>query len=173
MTRVQRAASATEKKKRAGAAERSSRSQLVHDVENTWCALSSAMAFFQSLSAEARGLTLSDLHAVDVLAREGTICAGELADECGLTRGAITGMLNRLERAGVARRTRDEGDARRLNVSAVADPSGCDCRLPAAFRRLINSFSDTELRAIQRFLDESAATLRTEASALRESKPKG
>lgn len=126
------------------------------------------MALFQSLAAGQRGLTLSDLHAVDVLAREGSVCAGELADECGLTKGAVTGMLNRLERAGVARRTRDEGDARRLVISAVADPSGCDCRAPEAFRDVVESFRDQDLQSIRRFLIESARALRSEAASMQD-----
>lgn len=155
------------KKRPATTAPRSSRAQLVCAVETQWCELSSAMALFQSRSAAKRGLTLSDLQAVDILARETTVCATELAEECGLTRGAITGMLDRLERAGVARRTKDASDARRLVISAVADPSGCDCRVPHAFREVVESFDEDDLQSIRQFLDESARALRREAGTLR------
>lgn len=44
----------------------------------------------------------------------------------------------------------------------------CDCRVPAGFRDLAASFSATELRAIARFLDEAARTLRDQAARLRD-----
>jgi DNA-binding Lrp family transcriptional regulator len=135
-------------------------------VEEQWCGFSSAMALFQTRSAAQRGLTLSDLQAVDILAREGTVCASELADECGLTRGAITGMLTRLERAGVARCDRDEADARRLVIRAVEERPGSGCCLPHAFRTVAAAFTDAELETIRRFLAESADPLRREAEAL-------
>lgn len=140
----------------------------MRDLEAQWCALSSAMALFQARSAADRGLTLGDLQAVDILAREGTVCASELARECGLTPGAITGMLNRLERAGVARRARDKGDLRRLAIRAVEERPGCDCRVPRAFRRVAASFDEVDLRSIRKFLHESAQALRREAEAMRE-----
>lgn len=147
----------------------SGRAALIGDVESQWCELSSAMALFHTRSAARRGLTLSDLQAVDILEREETVCASELADRCGLTRGAITGMLNRLERAGVARRVRDDGDGRRLLIQAVDDPSGCDCRVPEAFRDVAASFSDKDLRSIRKFLDDSSRALRDEADVLQRS----
>ncbi len=158
------------KKKAPARPAASARKRLIRDVENQWCALSSAMALFQTRSAAQRGLTLSDLQAVDILAREDTVCASELADECGLTRGAITGMLNRLERAGVARRDTDAGDARRLVIRAVNDPSGCDCRVPGAFREVARSFAEKDLKTIREFLSESAAALRRDAESLQQNK---
>lgn len=142
------------------------RTQLLHDVEELWCALSAAVALFQSRSASQRGLTLTDLQAIDVLAREGGVCASDLAEECGLTPGAITGMLNRLERAGVARRFRDEADARRLVIRAVEEQPGRQCRIPQAFARVAGSFSDADLRSIRRFLSESAQAIRREAETI-------
>jgi DNA-binding MarR family transcriptional regulator len=142
------------------------RTQLLNDVEELWCALSAAVALFQSRSAAKRGLTMSDLQAIDVLAHEGDVCASDLAEECGLTPGAITGMLNRLERAGVARRFRDEADARRLVIRAVEEQPGKQCRIPQAFAKVAASFSDADLRSIRRFLSESAQAIRREAETI-------
>ncbi|MGE0462548.1 MAG: MarR family winged helix-turn-helix transcriptional regulator [Vicinamibacterales bacterium] len=141
-----------------------SRSTLIRDVEAQWCALSAAMALFQTRSAAERGLTLTDLQAVDLLEREGGVCAGRLAEQCGLTPGAITGMLNRLERAGVARRTRNSHDARRLVIRTVKDRPCRECRVPQAFRQVAASFDDDSLRAIRRFLSASAEALQRDAA---------
>jgi DNA-binding MarR family transcriptional regulator len=141
---------------------------LIRDLEEMWCALSAAVSLFQRRSAAERGLTLSDLQAIDMLAREHTVCASDLAEECCLTPGAITGMLNRLERAGVARRGRDDNDARRVVVRAVEEQPGKECLAPTSLRQVVASFSDRELASIRRFLRQSADALKREAESLRD-----
>jgi DNA-binding MarR family transcriptional regulator len=165
MPTLTRAATARKTSPRAGAPRRA---RLIRDVETQFCALGSAVSLFHKQSAADRGLTLTDLEAVDILSREGTVCASDLAEQCGLTRGAITGMLDRLERAGVSRRTRDETDGRRLVISAVEEPAGSDCRIPQVFRQVAESFDEDELRIIQHFLKRTAQAIRTEAESMRE-----
>jgi DNA-binding MarR family transcriptional regulator len=65
------------------------------------------------------GLNRTDMHCVDILEREGRLTAGELARASGLTTGAVTAVLDRLERAGYAKRVRDPGDRRRVLVEAT------------------------------------------------------
>ena len=43
----------------------------------------------------------------------------ELAAEAGLTTGAVTAVIDRLERAGYARRVRDDEDRRRVKVEVT------------------------------------------------------
>ncbi len=45
--------------------------------------------------------------------------AGRLATESGLTTGAVTSVVDRLERAGYARRARDQADRRKVNVEVT------------------------------------------------------
>ncbi|WP_031070828.1 MarR family transcriptional regulator [Streptomyces sp. NRRL S-118] len=75
--------------------------------------------------AQRLGLNVTDLTCLGfILEAQGaqeTISAGELAQRAKLTTGAITGVINRLERAGYARRRSDPGDRRRVHV--VADVS--------------------------------------------------
>jgi DNA-binding MarR family transcriptional regulator len=67
------------------------------------------------------GLNRTDLRCLGILYRRGRVTAGELADESGLTPGAITTVLDRLERGGYANRVADPADRRRvLVVSTVA-----------------------------------------------------
>src|SRR5260370_3422781 len=61
-------------------------------------------------------LTVTDMQVLDILESAGPTTAGQLADLTGLTTGAITGMLNRLEEAGLVRRERDPNDGRRVIV---------------------------------------------------------
>jgi DNA-binding MarR family transcriptional regulator len=76
----------------------------------------SATARFDQAVADALGLNRTDMRCLDVLQREGSVTAGRLAEETGLTTGAMTTALDRLEKAGFARRRRDESDRRRVLV---------------------------------------------------------
>lgn len=76
---------------------------------------------FDSAVAEALGLNRTDMRCLDVIQREGPVTAGHLAESTGLTTGAITVALDRLERAGYARRVRDTGDRRRVLVELTPE----------------------------------------------------
>ncbi|WP_327307231.1 MarR family transcriptional regulator [Streptomyces sp. NBC_01298] len=72
-------------------------------------------------SAEAAGLHTSEWYALSLITLEGGLSSGELATRTGLTTGATTRLIDRLERAGYARRAADPGDRRRVIVEPVAD----------------------------------------------------
>jgi DNA-binding MarR family transcriptional regulator len=76
----------------------------------------SATDRFDSAVADALGLNRTDMRCVDSLERSGPLTAGALAEATGLTSGAMTTALDRLERAGFVRRVRDERDRRRILV---------------------------------------------------------
>ncbi len=81
----------------------------------------SATARFDQAVAEALGLNRTDMRCIDVLQRAGPLTAGRLAEETGLSAGAMTTALDRLERAGYARRVRDSGDRRRVMVELTSE----------------------------------------------------
>src|SRR5512133_1418905 len=60
------------------------------------------------------GLNLTD--AIDVIDQHGRITAGDLAKALRLTTGAVTTVVDRLERAGFARRVADPDDRRRVLI---------------------------------------------------------
>lgn len=72
-------------------------------------------------SAEAAGLHTSEWYALSLITLEGSLSSGELATRTGLTTGATTRLIDRLERAGYARRAADPSDRRRVIVEPVAD----------------------------------------------------
>jgi len=67
-------------------------------------------------AAELLGLNRTDHRCLDILERGGPLTAGDLAAASGLTTGAITVALDRLEASGYARRVRDTEDRRRVLV---------------------------------------------------------
>src|SRR3954453_21247200 len=69
---------------------------------------------FDNLAAERLGLNRTDLHCINIIENSGGLTAGELAKEAGLTTGAVTGVVDRLEHAGFARRVSDPPARRRV-----------------------------------------------------------
>jgi DNA-binding MarR family transcriptional regulator len=117
-------------------------------------------------------MTVTDLQVIDLLESAGPATAGQLADLTGLTTGAITGMLNRLEEGGLVRRERDPADGRRVIVRLT---SGKDERsAPAiasmgkAWEELASNYDEEQVAFIVEFLKRSNALSRQELGRLRE-----
>jgi DNA-binding MarR family transcriptional regulator len=68
------------------------------------------------VTADHLGLNRTDTRCLDIIERLDGVSAGRLAAEAGLSTGAVTTVLDRLERAGYARRVPDPGDRRRVLV---------------------------------------------------------
>jgi DNA-binding MarR family transcriptional regulator len=112
---------------------------------------------FDNLAAERLGLNRTDLHCLNIIENSGGLTAGELADEAGLTTGAVTGVIDRLERACYARRVSDPADRRRVKLEvtpkfyARADkiwgPMAADWE-----SRLSRRFTAEELELVTEFL---------------------
>ncbi len=112
---------------------------------------------FDKLAAARLGVSVTDLHCLNIVESRGGVTAGELATESGLTTGAVTAVIDRLDRAGYARRVRDERDRRKVIVEvtpafyaradAIWGPAAADWR-----RTLGERFSDAELATIVAFL---------------------
>jgi DNA-binding MarR family transcriptional regulator len=119
----------------------------------------------------ALGVNRTDMRCVDVIDQEGRLTAGRLASLTGLTTGAITTVLDRLERAGFARRVRDEHDRRRVYVELTDEARARSCEFyePMAelARKLYARYTDEQLEVVLDFLehggklaDEALARLR-------------
>ena len=104
---------------------RRTKSELVDELIRQFRTSGNQDNAFDNLAAERLGITETDLHCLNIIENSGGLTAGELAAESGLTNGAITGVLDRLERAGFARRVPDPSDRRRVNVEVT----------PAFYRR--------------------------------------
>jgi DNA-binding MarR family transcriptional regulator len=71
---------------------------------------------FDDSVAVALGINRTDMRCLDILERAGPLPAGRLAESAGLSTGAMTTALDRLEAAGFARRVHDSTDRRRVLV---------------------------------------------------------
>ena len=132
---------------------------------------------FGQAVADRVGMNPTDLEALDILRRNGPLTAGRLAALTGLTTGAITGLVDRLERRGYARREPDPGDRRRVVVRALTELAEADlgppyAALAEAMDRLADRYSDAELAVVLDFMEragviaaEQIARIRAEAGA--------
>ncbi|WP_030156726.1 MarR family winged helix-turn-helix transcriptional regulator [Glycomyces sp. NRRL B-16210] len=93
-------------------------------------------------TAQAVGMGPTDLYAVGTLSFYGRMTSGELAAKTGLTTGATTRLIDRLEERGLVRRVPDPTDRRRVLVEAVeAEAIELDTVLAPARERLAEVFA--------------------------------
>ena len=107
--------------------------------------------------ARGRRAISSWIRCLNIIENSGGVTAGELAAQAGLTTGAVTGVIDRLERAGYARRMPDSADCRRVKVEVTPEfyrraegiwgPMAADWQSTVAGR-----FSVGELERITEFL---------------------
>lgn len=103
------------------------------------------------------GVNRTDSRCTDIIQRFGRMSSGELAKHCGLTSGAITTVIDRLERAGIARRVRDKKDRRKIFVE-LTDYTNEILALMfepmrSAYASAMKDVSLTELRVISEYLE--------------------
>jgi DNA-binding MarR family transcriptional regulator len=113
---------------------------------------------FDQAVADALSLNRTDMRCLDVLQREGPVTAGRLAQATGLTTGAMTPALDRLERAGYARRLPDTSDRRRVLVEitpqALADAGRFYGEHAALSERLYQRYTEQQLELLLQFVRE-------------------
>lgn len=83
-----------------------------------------AVGLHAMAGAEAAGLQTSEWYALSRISLAGGLTSGELSAGTGLTTGATTRLVDRLERAGYVRRTTDPADRRKVLVEAIPDALG-------------------------------------------------
>lgn len=132
------------------------RQELVREVQATLRGLHAAVDSLSQTVADKLGVNRTDLRCLQMLGQFGPLTAGQLAEASGLTTGALTTVIDRLEKTGVARRVRDEVDRRRVYVTLTPSASQ---QLHSIYRDLlINSaammerYSDEELMLVRDFV---------------------
>jgi DNA-binding MarR family transcriptional regulator len=129
-------------------------------------------ASYEQALADRLGMNVTDLRCLELVIGEPGLSAGRLADEIGLTTGAVTGVLDRLERAGYVERRADPADRRRavIQPTPAADEVRAElARMDETFTSVLGRYSAGEQQAIRSFLDATAAAVDRDADALRAS----
>jgi DNA-binding MarR family transcriptional regulator len=131
---------------------------LLQELENAMRKASSQGAMFAKIVADRAGISAADMDCIDFVNVEGRMTAGRLAELTGLTTGAITGVIDRLEKAGFVRRERDESDRRKVFISVVEEKAAEIGKfyvpMQEAMYRHWSNYTDDELQLLLRFAND-------------------
>ncbi len=133
--------------------------------------LGSRLAQSHQRTADAVGVGVTDLLCLELISANEPVTAGQLAELAQLTPGAVTGVLDRLERGGFIKRDRDPDDRRRLiirldparqrDMARLLDP------VAGALAELTAGMSEADLRLITDFISRLHPAIATELQRLR------
>jgi DNA-binding MarR family transcriptional regulator len=116
-----------------------------------------------SAIASRSGINVTDMQCINLLQLRGPMTPGQLADAMFLTTGgAITTVIDRLEKAGMVRRRRDDHDRRRVLVEATEDRPVTELGerfrpVAETYGKLLDGYSDEQLALILDYLTRTNA----------------
>lgn len=117
--------------------------------------------YYTKKVADTIGLHITDHQCLHFIHRYGAVPAGRLAQLTGLTTGAVTGIIDRLEKAGYARRVNDPKDRRRTIVESIQNKEleekieFISRPLYEDMHGLLSSYTDSELVVLLEMLTKS------------------
>src|ERR1700733_16154999 len=127
-----------------------------------------AASDFDERLAKKLKLGRSDMRCLDLIAREGPLTAGRLAEDSGLTTGAVTFILDRLEEAGMVIRRRDTEDRRRVWVEIVPAAQerlqGLQQPVAEEMRQVAQRFKADELAIVRDFMRQAKEVFERQVS---------
>ena len=133
-------------------------SELLDSLEEQSRELSTRTVIFHHLIGERLGLNPTDHKCLDVIIRaKMPMTASQLAEETGLSTGAITGVVDRLEKAGYVKRKRDTNDRRLIFIKPLLDKAMIKLGpifepIRKASMNLYSKYTDEELTTILDFI---------------------
>ena len=147
------------------------RAALLQELEEAMRRSSAQGVLFGQTVANVAGISGSDLECLDFLILGGRVTAGRLAEVTGLTTGAITGVVDRLEKAGLVRRERDDDDRRKVFISIVPENVARIGKyyehLQRTMQGVFDGYTDAELRLLLRFALQGYETMLAATEALK------
>ncbi len=121
--------------------------------------------FMHEAIARKAGLTGSDHKYLGLILQHKELTAGDLSKLTGLTTGAVTGLIDRLEKKKLLKRQFTKDDRRKVlivpnveNSMALLQPLFSE--LQEKTLELLASFSITEIQTIERYFVEATAIMK-------------
>jgi DNA-binding MarR family transcriptional regulator len=147
--------------------------EVIHAISEKFREMSTETILFHQAVADLLGLHITDHKCLDFIYRFGAMPAGRLAELTGLTTGAVTGIIDRLEEAGYVRRGNDPQDRRRTIVEPIRNKK-LERKLELIFtplrermHKILSSYSDSELAFLFDATTEMIEQTREESKKLR------
>lgn len=149
------------------------RQEIIQAINGKFTEMSTETILFHQAVADILGLHITDHRCMYFIHRYGAMPAGRLAELTGLTTGAVTGIIDRLEEAGYVRRANDPKDRRRTIVEPIRNKK-LERKIEMIFiplheriHKLLSSYSDSELAFLLDTLTKSVELTREESKKLR------
>lgn len=131
-----------------------------------------ATDLFDETLTQFLGINRTDGRCLDLIDRRGRVSAGQLANDSGLTTGAVTAVIDRLEAAGYVRRIRDTLDRRKIWVELTEDTRNITARIFGHYEKtgpmMMARFTPDQVRAILEYLEIGTFVENEMAAALKE-----
>jgi DNA-binding MarR family transcriptional regulator len=134
------------------------RRALLDAVEVRMREVTGLSVLYSQAMASRLGINSTDLECLGLVSIGPEVTAGALAEKTGLTTGAITTAIDRLERAGFVRRRRDDADRRKVVVAATSaglrhgEPAGAPMR--KIISEVLDRYEDEQLKFLSQVLGE-------------------
>ena len=151
----------------------SKREEIIQAIIDKQREMSTETIMFHQAVADELGLYITDHKCMDIIHRFGVMPAGRLGEMTGLTTGAITGMIDRLEKAGYVRRANDPKDRRKTIVEPVRNKK-LERKIEMIFtplhermHKFLSSYSDNELTFLFDAITKLIEQTREESKRLR------
>ena len=126
---------------------------------------------FQMAVADQLGMPVADVHAVGALLEVGPTGVRQLAELMGMTSGAVTRLVDRLERDGFVRRDPDSTDRRKVVLRVVPERIEVISQyyesMGQRWREAVDGYSDAELQFLLEFLRAGRSDAQAETARLR------
>jgi DNA-binding MarR family transcriptional regulator len=134
---------------------KNSRAELIQELVAAVRASQTATEMLDAAIADYLGIHDTDFRCLDILDQDGPMTAGRLAQRARLSPAAMTTLLDRLERKGLARRARDDADRRRVLVEVTPKLREMSVELygtPEQASAGLNAYTDEELELLTSFM---------------------
>ena len=125
---------------------------------------------FQQHMARKIGVVQTDLKTAEILKEKGPITAGELATITGLSTGAVTALIDRLEKSGYVKRVRHQTDRRKVMIVPIIERQE---EIQSHYRALgdeaksvCSVYSEEELTLVLKFVENMTGILEEESRKL-------
>lgn len=153
--------------------DKKNREKLIEEINEAGRTMSTATVVFHQTVAQKAGLSGTDHKYLDLLLQEGAMPAGRLANLTGLTTGAVTGIIDRLETQGLVKRENDPEDRRKVlvvpQVEVAMEKLGpIFDSLQKDLEEFYTKYSEEELEIIRKYLLDTTEFFQSKTQQLKE-----
>jgi DNA-binding MarR family transcriptional regulator len=150
--------------------ESGSRENLTQQLQFLGQMVNTEIAFFHQLTAAKNGLSITESKTISILMQESSMTAGELAKRLSLTTGAVTNLIDRMEKSGFLKRVFAPQDRRKvfvkINSKKLKQLGKPYESVSIAFHKLVENYTVKELKFLVQFYKASIEITRSEIEKL-------